>query len=356
MKRSLHLVAPLKVGHTEADAVASRWWWETDAPSTAPGSTGEFLEAWLAGRQALRPSTMASYRFHLHRYLLPAIGAVALSALRPEHIEAMYAGILAANRGRVRPVSASTLHRVHATLMSALNHAVRRGLLQRNPAETVEPPRPVFPTNRVWTGAQLGEFLQQVEGDPMHQLFLTLGLLGLRRGKALGLRWSDVDFDAGRLHVRRQVVGVEGRVWEGPPKSSAGHRSVAMPQRLDAALRWYQCDQQLHWPQAVIIDPERPLFSGPDGVPFSPASVSRHFDRLVAVSGLPRIRLHDLRHTSASIGLASGETLLEVSRRLGHSSITITGDVYSHVAPATARASAERLAATVRPGPSGPRS
>jgi integrase len=346
MNRPLYLVGPSRSGGaggaTERDVAGVVSGGDVDRLSEL--TVGEYLAGWLAGRQALRDSTRVSYAFHIRRYLIPGLGALLLTGLRPEHIEEAYRQILAANHGRARPVSAATLHRVHATLMSALSHAVRRGLLTRNPAVTVELARSVRSERRVWSGAELGSFLELIKDDPLYELYLTLGLVGLRRGEALGLRWSDVDFDAGLLRVQRQIVQVNGRAVEGPPKSAAGHRTVAIPARLDSALRWHQCDQVTRHAQPADGIQTRQVFSRAGGGGWAPAYVSRHFDRLVYRHGLARIRLHDLRHTSASIGLASGETLLEVSRRLGHSSITITGDIYSHVSPDTARASAERLA------------
>ena len=181
-------------------------------------------------------------------------------------------------------------------------------------------------------------------------LYLLLGLRGLRRGEAVGLRWSDVDLDAGQLRVEQQVVKVGSQLVIGPPKSHAGNRTVALDRTTAELLRWHRRRQRLdRWKAETLWVDTGLVFTREDGTGLDPAFVSRHFDRLVARHGLPRIRLHDLRHTSASVGLASGETLLEVSRRLGHSSIAITADVYSHISPQTAAESAERLAQLVHP-------
>ena len=176
-------------------------------------------------------------------------------------------------------------------------------------------------------------------------LYRLLVLTGLRRGEAVGLRWSDLDLAGGTLTVHRQVVSVAGELIIGPPKSEAGRRTVALDQGTVELLRLrHRRDRIAHWASTDEDFDDTLVFRRSDGQGIHPAYVSRHFTTLVTRHGLPPIRLHDLRHTSASIGLAGGESLLEVSRRLGHSSITITADTYSHVSPATAAESAKRLA------------
>jgi integrase len=161
----------------------------------------------------------------------------------------------------------------------------------------------------------------------------------------VALRWVDVDLNQGSLRIERSAVVVSGRSVTGPTKSAAGARTVAIDDDTARRLHWHHCRQRLDAlnPTASSTPPDL-VFTTVEGLPLDPAYVSRHFDQLVAQHGLPRIRLHDLRHTSASIGLASGESLLEVSRRLGHSSITVTADIYAHISPVVARESADRLA------------
>ena len=322
-----------------------RPWSKKTGPTVA-----EYLTGWLTGRQALRPSTRLAYEIHLRRYLLPHLGHLPLTSLTVDDVQEMYRDIADTAPSSGQPVGPATVRRVHATLMSALGSAVRRGLLERNPAAFVELPRAPYPRMRVWTAAQLAEFLDFVGQDRLHPLFLLLALTGMRRGEAVGLRWVDVDLDQGVLRVEQQIVAVAGERHVGPPKSANGRRTVALPARLVEALRWHGAQQRLErWAAGRDWVDTGLVFTTGLGEALNPGQVSRHFERRVTASGLPPIRLHDLRHTSASLGLASGETLLEVSRRLGHSSITITADVYSHIAPATARQSAERLGRLIDP-------
>lgn len=319
----------------------------TPTEPASDGSVGEYLENWLWGKQSLRPSTHAAYESHVRRYLAPMLGGIALADLRPLHIERMHRHLATAEEDRPG-LSVSTLHRLHATLMSAMNTAVKRGLIERNPAATVELPRRTRTRQETWDANELGGFLAQVADHRLHLLFVLLGLVGLRRGEAVALRWIDVDLNAGRLRIEQAAVRLGGTTIIGPPKSPSSIRVLALDEETARKFTWHAARQRLELRRATG-DKRQPdlVFTTPDGGVLDPSSISREFDRLVARHGLRRIRLHDLRHTSASLGLGSGESLVEVSRRLGHSSITITADTYSHVSPLVAKDSVERLAATL---------
>jgi integrase len=316
-----------------------------DGNAPAAGVTvAAFLTAWLRARRSLRASTLVSYEVHVRRYLIPALGHLCLAELTSREIDAMYAAILD-HGGVERAISSTTVRRIHATLMSALSYAVRTGTLNRNPAAYVDLPRSPRVEMQSWSAQQLATFLDSITADRQHALFLLLATTGLRRGEALGLRWSDIDRDRSMLRVEQQLVVVGARTMFGPPKSRAGRRIVALSSSLIDALERQQQHQRRDLARDTDDDPSSGLgFTDPDGGALSPAAVSRRFQQLAKQANVPVIRLHDLRHTSASLGLASGESLLEVSRRLGHSSISITADVYSHVSPAAARDASERLA------------
>lgn len=305
-----------------------------------------YLCEWLNAKKSLRPSTRASYASHIKLYLVPYLGHLELGVLRAEHIDQMFTKLAVEAEAKGRPISPGTLRRIRATLTSALNTAVRRSLIPGNPARTVELPAERRTHMTVWTPEEFGKFLALTADDPLHLLYRLLGLRGLRRGEVVGLRWADIDLERHCLRIAQSRVRVGGHTVAGPPKSAAGARVVAIDAdtalRLDERRRATPGTGHQHRIGSPIASDL--VFTTPTGEPLDPTYVSRHFDRLVARHGLPRIRLHDLRHTSASIGLEAGETLLEVSRRLGHSSITVTADIYSHVSPTVARDSAERLA------------
>lgn len=311
-------------------------------------TTGEWLNEWLAGKRRLRPNTARSYAGHVDLYLKPHLGAVPLDRLRVGHVAAMFEAIAAGNGDRERPVGPATAQRIRATLRAALNGAVKQRLIDVNVASLVELPEAKRPPVRVWLPEHAGKFLDAIASDRQEALFHLVLAVGLRRGEVCGLRWVDVDLEAGHLRIAQQLVSVGGRVEIGDPKSATSVRVVALDAQTVSVLRAHRARQLAErlafgevWVDSGLV------FTREDGSRLDPASVTRRFTRLAKAAGPPVIRLHDLRHSSASIGLASGESLHAIKERLGHSSITLTSDTYTHVSPALAREAASRRAALI---------
>ena len=306
-----------------------------------------YLTDWLEGKRKLRPSTRRSYESHIRVYLIPALGHLKLSALRADHLDAMYAAI---RRGDTRKApSAATVRRVHATVSSALTTAYRRRLISHNPAGQVELETAPRNVRAVWTPVQLAAFLRHASGDRLGAAYHLVGSTGLRRGELCGLRWSDVDLDGATLTVRQQHVEVGRAIVVGEPKTKAGARLVALDAGTVAVLRTHRAAQaveRLAW-GAGYTDLGL-VFAREDGTALRPEYVTRHFLALSADAGLPRIVLHGLRHTWATHALAAGVDLLVVSRHLGHSSLALTADTYTRVLPEVSRQAAELVAAMVR--------
>jgi integrase len=316
---------------------------------TASLTVGQWLDEWIAGKRRLRPNTARSYRGYIDLYLKPHLGHLPLDRLRVGHVAAMFAAIEAGNSERRRSVGPATMQRIRATLRAALNSAIRQRHLTVNVASHVELPAGQRPPVRVWDLDQLRTFLDAATDDRLVALYRMVAAVGLRRGEVCGLPWSDVDLDTGTLRVSQQLVSVGGRSEIGKPKSAYGVRVVALDADTAAALREHrrrQLEERLEWGEAWTDSGL--VFTREDGKPLDPAFVTRHFQALTRGAGLPVIKLHELSHTSASVGLAAGESMKEISDRLGHSSITITADTYTHVSPALARESAERRAALLR--------
>lgn len=311
-------------------------------------TVAEYLSDWLTTKQALRPATRLEYTRHVENIFVPELGYLKLSDLRSHHIAAVFQRIVDTNYRRERPIHPRTRKNILATLNSALNSAVKQGLIRRNPAATVELPRPAKPRTTIWTRDEAARFLEETRGDRLHVLYRLLLLTGMRRGEAVGLQWGDLDMETGKLTITRQITSIDRELHVGPPKSDAGRRTVAIDKgTLELLKAMHRRAVLAHpWEPDQQFD-ARPVFPASNGQPYNPTHVSRHFLTLVKRLGLPKIRLHDLRHTSASLGLEGGESLLSVKRRLGHSSIAITADVYSHVTPAGAERAADRLASTV---------
>ena len=315
---------------------------------------GDFLQdEWLPAIEGtIRPSTLRSYRLQVEKHIVPRLGSIPLQRLDGGAINRFYASL--AEDGRTDGnggLSPASVRRVHASLHRALKDAVRWGKLTRNPADAADPPRVRAHAAKemtTWTVEELRNFLDSVADDPLYALWLTLASTGMRRGEALGLRRSDLDLDAGRASIRRTLIAIGYELHVSTPKTAKGNRQIALDPRTVEALKAHrkaQVTEQLamgeHYQDNGLV------FARPDGTPIHPDRVSKMFNRHVACSGLRRIRLHDLRHTHATIALRAGIHPKVVSERLGHGSITITLDTYSHAIPAMQEEAAETVAALV---------
>jgi integrase len=280
-------------------------------------TVGDYLEEWLArARVSVRESTWAAYR-NAVGHLVDGLAGGSLRLLSPLEVERFEQQLLASGR------SAKTVANVHSVLHRALADAVRDGLVDRNVASLVSPPRAERPEMSTWTVAELKQFLRSVEGHRLYAAFVVLATTGMRRGEVLGLQRGDVDLARAELSVRRAVGVVDGRIEIGPPRSASSRRLVALDTTTTAVLADHL--EQRSGPVWV--------FPGEGDGPLNPASFSTTFERLVARAGVPRIRVHDLRHTYATIALRAGVHPAIVSERLGHSSIAVTIDLYSHAVP-----------------------
>jgi integrase len=321
-------------------------------------TVGEWLDEWIEAKVAagLRPTTERSYRQHIRDHLKPQLGHVRLRDLRPTHVTAMLRTV---NAG---PVS---VRRVHGTLRSALASALKVQLVAFNAAANLELPAAPRAKVRPWEPAELGAFLDSIGGDRLAPLFELIAATGLRRGEACGLRWSDVDLTRGVVVVRQQLVQVTlpeertpkcpscGKAHKGhafgAPKTKAGESRVV---ELDGGTigvllehRLRQDAERAEWGAAYV---EHDLvFAREDGNPLPLDHVTKRFRELAVAAGLRPVRLHDLRHGAASLMLAAGVNIALVSKRLGHSSVTITSDTYSHMLEGVGREAAERAAALV---------
>lgn len=320
-------------------------------------TVGEYLEEWLAAKVEsgnLRPSSAWSYEHYVRSYLRPFIGHLRLSDLRVHHVEAAYAAVRAGNPERAkakgrRAVGPTTQRRIHATLMSALNGAVKRRLIPLNPAVHAELPKASRPRVEPWSPAELGAFLDAAAQHELGVLFHVMAMTGLRRGEAIGLRWADIDLERQVLTVAQQIGEVSGRIVTGKPKTRSGEdRVVDLDGGTVGALlghRLVQDTERATWGSAY--EDLGLVFCKPGGSPLRPSQVTKTMQSIASAAGLPRKRLHDLRHGSASLQLAAGVSMTIVSKRLGHSSITITADTYSHLLEGVGRAAAEASAALV---------
>lgn len=303
-------------------------------------TVGKYLERWLdtAAKPRVRPRTLQDYRAIVRRYLRPALGDLRLHQLTPVQIQALYAEMLE------RGLSARTVRYAHAVLRSALGQAVKWRLVSHNAATAVELPRQRRREMKALSPKQAGRFLAAAKEDRFAALWSVLVTSGLRPGEALALRW--VDLDGERVRVCRALVKRAGLVTSfEEPKTGRSRRSVTLPASTVAALRAHRVKQA---EEKLAAGPEYTdaelIFATQTGGPLSlPNLTRRHFKPLLEAAGLPPMRLYDLRHTAATLLLAAGEHPKIVSERLGHSTVTLTLDTYSHVLPEMQTATAEKL-------------
>jgi integrase len=309
------------------------------------------LAEWLpTAKGSLRPTTYASYAMLTREHILPRLAALQLQKLTPGAINALYADLM--EHGRVHgggPLSASSVRRVHAVLHKACHDAVRWGRLTVNPVDGADPPKQsAEPRDRlpVWNAEQLAAFLASVADDRLFALWRLLAMTGMRRGEALGLSWDDLDMEAGAVSIRRAWIPVDGVIRFSEPKSRRSRRTIALDPATLEMLKAHaarQADEQACWQEGLL---ETDLvFTRLDGRPLVPWAVSKAFRDHGRAALLPRIPLHGLRHTYATLALASGVNPRIVSARLGHATVALTLDVYSHVLPQADREAAERIAA-----------
>jgi integrase len=316
-----------------------------------------YLERWLAEavRHSVRPSTYLNYELCVRR-LLPHLGRVRLRALAPEHIQHALGALLDTG------LSARTVRQAHMVLRCSLKQAVLWRLLASNPSDAVKPPRAERKEMRTLSEDEVRRLIAVTVGTRHQSLWVFLVTSGVRLGEALALRWADIDFVEGRATIRRALQrqrGV-GLVFV-EPKSSRGRRTVPLPPETLAVLAAHRNDLDReraeagkHWQEHDLV------FPSPVGRPRDMTYLSFTFHRGLKRAGLPQLRIHDLRHTAATHLLTKHVHPKVVQDLLGHSTIAITLDTYSHVMPALAQSASTHMSSLV-PAPAdrvsdGPRS
>jgi integrase len=284
-------------------------------------------------RGRVRRVTFEGYEVLVRRHALPALGALELAALRPLHLQDLYGRLLAGGAGR-RPLAAGTVLNLHLVLTQALGQAVRWQLLATNPAAGAQPPRPRRAAPLVADPALLERLLAATAGT-VYELPCALALAtGMRRGELLALRWSDLSPERRQARVVRSLQPTQaGLVFE-EPKTRRSRRTVVLPAFLDRYLDAQQQRQNERRLAAADTWREQGLvIDRGDGAPLNPDTLSTGWARFLRARGLPKLRFHDLRHAHATLLLMQGVHPKIVSERLGHASIGITLDTYSHVLP-----------------------
>jgi len=290
-------------------------------PDPGRRTVADLLDAWLeAAAPVLKPKTLNDYRRTCDLYIRPALGAVRLSRLEPAQIDRLLAGIV--SRGRRR-----TAALVYAVLHRACAFAAHWRWLAENPCDRVLRPQYRARRKEVWTPEQLRTFLEGSREHWLFPLWHTLLASGCRLGELLALAWQDVDFERNAIRITKSAQRVAGRVIVTGPKTPSGERVVTLPPEAMQVLRQQRGRQVLAGLAADLV------FSGMNGQPLHHSTVEHALRRECERLGVPHLTPHGLRHLHASLLLAEGVPLPNVSRRLGHVDPSITAKVYSHALP-----------------------
>lgn len=328
-----------------------------DTIITSKMPLGKFLnDRWLPIiSPELSPSTRDNYgaiiRGHIGK---DPIALERLDQIDPTKLDAFYVRLRRSGGKAKTGLAPKTVANVHALLSSAFTFAVEKDLLTKNPAKRAKRPKadeePDTPTP--WSAKQVRAFLEHVDEDRLVALWWMLATTGMRRSEVLGIGWADVDFDRGSVAITHTVVkGPEGVVRRRQTKTKSSRRRIALDGQTVANLKEHrkrQLEERLAWGEGYTD--LGVVFTREDGTLLRPVWVTRRFEVLRSDAKLPRIRLHDIRHTWATLALVSGVPMKVVQERLGHSSVTITSDLYSHIVEGLDRDAAETVTRSILGG------
>jgi integrase len=308
----------------------------------------EYLGDWVKNHAGLncRAVTAEGYKYRIDHYLCPALGQIPLATLRPQHISRYLS-----NRIEQGQSARSVLHD-YRLLHKALKDAVQLGILAVNPCDGVQPPKPDDKEMSFLTPAAIGTFLTHAQESPFpyYYLFRTMLYTGLRRSEALALTWRNLDLDKRTLTVTETLHRTAGGKFVlQPPKTKNSRRVIDLSESLTEVLQEYrsQVEDQRVMLNTPLADSDL-VFAHVGGSPLDPSTVSHEFLKTARRAGL-QIRLHDLRHTYATLMLAAGVNVKALSQSLGHSNVSITLGIYSHLLPGTGKSAAEQFDKLLNP-------
>ena len=305
-------------------------------PDPTQVTIGAYLTNYLDNATGLSPKTIERYRELVARQIIPHLGDVKLQKLRPEHLEAWHAKLIAGG------LAARTIGHAHRVLSSALKRALENGAVSRNVAAIRKPPTAQATEIEILTPDQITAVLDSLKGHTLHPIASLSLATGLRRGELLALQWSDVDLDRAVLRVEHSLEETKAGLRLKAPKTKRGRRSITLPQEAIAVLRAHKIRQmqlrlELGQGGAPTI-----VFSTIEGEHLKPNGISRSWRQTCKARRLPRVSFHALRHTHASTLIRAGVDILTISR-LGHSGAAMTLDVYGHLIEGADAAAARAL-------------
>jgi len=290
-----------------------------------------FLNQWLEGyvKSTVGDKTLELYSYLSKKHLVPSLGNIPLAKLRSEQIQALYADKLK------QGLAPRTVQLIHVCLHKALSNAIKTGLLSRNPTEGVEQPKVERRSMKTMTEDNITQFLNKARETEYYALFFTYLFTGLRRGEALSLRWSDIDLLGAQLSVSRTMQFLNNEITFKQPKTASSCRQIALSPSTCVVLRVHREEQnRIRQYRGFLPSGDNDLvFCHSDGSPYLPRTISHCWFKLTHRCGLDGIRLHDARHSHATLMLKNGTSPKVIQERLGHSSFSTTMNLYAHVSP-----------------------
>lgn len=304
-------------------------------------TVNQFLTHWLEDtvKTFARPRSYESFDAIIRNHIEPAIGRIALDKLGPQHVQNLLSGKLKAG------LSPQTAVNIRTVLRSALAQALKWGLVARNVAALVESPRIPRPKVHALDADQARALLEASRGDRFEGIYVLALNLGLRRGEILGLSWDAIDFESRTIQISQAMQRLQTGLAITEVKTERSRRVLAAPDAVMRTLKARHTQQLkerllagLQWQESGLV------FTSPKGGPLEPITLHRNYKRLLTKASLPAdVRFHDLRHSCASLLLAQGTHLRVIMELLGHSSISLTANTYSHVMPAAMREAADTM-------------
>ena len=296
----------------------------------------EYIETWLQRvKQRVNIVTYEGYEIEVRRYVLPYFTEhkMKLTEINRRKLQTFFDSLI--KRGRLDgrgPLSPKTLRGIKNVIYQPLKEAVRDELISSNPCEFVELPQKDNFEASYYNALQVKALFKAIEGDPLEQMIKITALYGLRRSEALGIKWDSIDFESKRLTIKHTVVVVKSKVEKDNTKNKSSRRSFAL---TDEVMQIFEdlskAEEENRRFFGKGYNKNDYVFKWPDGTPFRPDYVTRHFRLLLEKNGLPHIRFHELRHSCASMLLNEGFSLKDVQEYMGHADIRMTADIYGHL-------------------------
>ncbi len=305
-------------------------------------TVGQWMDVWFENyaKIKVRPSSHKTYKGYIENHIKPSIGKIPLSKLTTLEVQTLYRKLLTSGRverteskNKPEGLSAKTVRNINQVISSAMELAKSQKLISTNPTAGCALPKVEHQEMKTLTADQLAAFFREAKNSGVFEMYYLELATGLRRGELLGLKWDDIDLDAGTIQVKRQVARIDGEVVEAPLKTKNSYRTLSIG--TDAV--------------EILIEQRNKVageyvFPSPNDGPISPDSVLHMLHRVLERAGLPKIRFHDLRHTFSTLALQNGVDIKTVSGMLGHYSAGFTLDTYAHVTTAAQKEAAKTMA------------